>query len=120
MTNLEMVHAMFDAVERRDIDKYASFYAPDAVVWQNTVPWDQPATEVPKRMRGLWEKRKEWRYADRRYFEVPGGVVCQHVSTSVGLDDKPGQVHVMARFHIKDGKVTRFEEYVPGAVQQKP
>lgn len=111
MDNAALAHAMFDAVEAGDIEKFKSFYASDAVVWHNFDPVDHPAEQVVAQLESVMKMVKNLRYGDRRYLALPDGALLQHTSQAELPNGHTMKVHHILRLYIEGNKVRRVEEY---------
>lgn len=112
MDNTAIAHAIFDAAEARDVEKFLSYFAADAMSWHNFDAIDQPIAEAGAQLRELMKIMKSVTYVERRYIAIPDGAVLQHTTTAVLPDDSTISVPTMARIHIDgSGKVRRLEEY---------
>jgi ketosteroid isomerase-like protein len=111
MDNAALAHAMFDAAESGDIEKFKSFYTPDAVVWHNFDPVDHPASQAAAQLANVMKMVKSIKYADRRYLSLPDGALLQHTSQAELPNGHRMQVYHILRLYIEGGKVRRVEEY---------
>jgi ketosteroid isomerase-like protein len=107
--------ALFDAIERGDVDAVRAIYAPDARIWHN---FDQVEQSVDDNLRILGWMASAF---TKRSYEVTfrkewdDGFVQQHV---LHLTKKDGTVValpacIVAR--VVDGKITRIDEYLDSA-----
>jgi ketosteroid isomerase-like protein len=111
---LDIAERFFRAVESGDLDAVRAIYAPDAVVWHNH---DRQEQTVEENLRVLgWVARNlpGRRYNVRRRVVIPGGFMQQHVleaETAGGPFTMPACVVC----EVKDGRITRLEEYLDSA-----
>jgi ketosteroid isomerase-like protein len=112
MTKLDLVNAVFDAAEKNDFGIFRSLFADDAVVWHNFDDRDQPVAETILRLKELGAGSVRREYADRRYVEIPGGVIAQHTVRRHQPSGEVVKIHAMLRIDISHGKVVRIEEYM--------
>ncbi len=116
MNGVEAAHAVFDAIEVRDYEKFASLFAPGAVTWRNFDHTDLPVTESAALIKAVMDVLKSTRYEERRYLAVSDGAIVQHTARSVTWDGQHVEVYVMARIYLNnDGLISRIEEYVDTA-----
>ena len=105
----------FDAVQAGDIDTVASLYADDAVIWHNYDQVEQTKDAEPAHARATspppWCPRS---YDDIRRVVLDDGFVQQHVLRGTA----PGgalEVPAMLRVWVRDGQITRLDEYLDTA-----
>lgn len=107
--------SFFDAIERGDLDRVRAAYAPDAVVWHNT---DRQEQDVEANLRVLaWVVRNisERQYGDVQRAVLDDGFVQQHVLSGVGPNGARFAMPAMMRVWIRDGLITRLDEYLDSA-----
>ena len=106
---------LIDAAERNDVKELGSIFASEAVIWHNTdgltvtmadnfTPSAKLAASVPRR-----------RYEDVRITPFIGGYVQQHRLVGETTDGKPFVLPACAVMYVRDGKITRIEEYFDSA-----
>lgn len=106
-----LARGFFDAVERGDIDKVGETYAADAVIWHNTDGISNTRQENLATLRGFAARITERRYTERRVNVFPGGFVQQHVLKGVRRDGEQVELPCCIVCQVKDGKITRLDEY---------
>lgn len=116
----EAMHALarrfFDCVEAGDVDGLIACYAPDARIWHNTDRLEQTPAENEATLKGMIKRIHERRYAERRVQVFPGGFVQQHVLKGVRAHDGvPVELPACIVCEVKDGRVTRLDEYFDSA-----
>jgi ketosteroid isomerase-like protein len=104
-------HALFDALDADDFDRFASFFAADAVIWHNYDGLECSLQDTAARLKQLRAVMKDARYRERRYVSIADGAVCQHTLCMNTLDGQPVELHAMLRMFLRDGLVRRVEEY---------
>jgi ketosteroid isomerase-like protein len=104
-------HAVFDALDADDFDRFRSFFATDAVIWHNYDGAEIGLEETALRLKKLRAMMKDARYVERRYVSIADGAVCQHTLRMNTLDGQPIELHAMLRMFLRDGLVRRVEEY---------
>jgi len=104
-------HGMFDALGRGDREGVLAAVTDDAVVWQNYDDREKPFSE---RIDGLMRASRVstgFRYADRRYLILPDGLLLQHRLQGSVLDGESFDAPIIVRAFLRDGRLSRFEEY---------
>jgi len=109
------VARFFDAIEAGDIEAVAACYADDVVVWHNTDGLSSTKAENLKVLAGFVKHTPFRRYEDRRVAVFPGGFVQQHVLKSAKADGTPVALHAAIVCAVKDGAITRLDEYFDSA-----
>ena len=111
MDNVALTHAVFDALEAGDFERFQSFFCPDGVLWQNFTNRDAPVQDVAAMLQGMRAGLKSDRYEDRRYVAIPGGAIAQHTKRATTLDGRVAEIPIMMRVFVEGGLVRRIEEY---------
>lgn len=112
MDNAELAHAIFNALDDGKFDHFKSFFHDDAVIWHN---FDQAEQSISNTVNVLHEARSlvsKFSYQDRHYISLPDGAMVQHVLRVVRKDGTLGEVPAMLRIFVRDGRVSRVEEYL--------
>jgi ketosteroid isomerase-like protein len=110
-----LVTRFFDAIEHGDVDAVAACYAPELAVWHNFDGIEQPRDENLKTLAGLVRRIDERRYGERRLDVFDGGFVQQHVLSGVRKDGERVSLPAALIGRVKDGKITRLDEYIDSA-----
>lgn len=118
--NAALTHAVFDALEAGDFGRFASCFQADAVVWHNFDGIDQPIAEVADVLGQVIAGEGPMTYEERRYLSLPGGAVAQHVVRIALADGSVREVPAMLRIHVRDGLISRIEEYFDSAQAGRP
>jgi len=88
-------------------------YAPDAVIWHNHDLKETTVAENAQLLEAMdgWVKNRS--YDERRIQVFEDGAMQQHVlrGTRAG-DGEPVELHACAVITVRDGKVTRLDEYL--------
>ena len=103
------------ALERGDPAEVRSFYAPDALIWHN---FDNVAQTIDENLKLLgWMSRKlpQRHYRVVRREILSDGWVQQHVLEATLPDGKPFEMHACCVITMKDGVITRLDEYLDPA-----
>ncbi len=108
----DVVAAFFAALEAGDIETLREIYAPDAVIWHNDDLIEQPVEDNLKVLRGLHRVVSGLRYDITRRVPAPDGVLQQHVLRGTLPDGAAVELHAAMYLQVRDGHVTRIEEYL--------
>ena len=108
----ELVVRFFAALEAGDIAALREIYAPDAVIWHNDDLIEQPVEENLKVLAGLHRVVSGLRYDIVRRVPAPDGVLQQHVLRGTLPDGAEVELHAAMYLQVRDGHVTRIEEYL--------
>jgi ketosteroid isomerase-like protein len=113
----DLAKRFFDYVEAGDVDGLVACYAPDAKIWHNTDRQEQGPEDNRKTLAGMVTRIVDRVYADRRVEVFPTGFVQQHVLQGTRKHDNV-RVELPACIvcAVKDGKITRLDEYFDSAV----
>jgi ketosteroid isomerase-like protein len=105
----------FDAVERGDIATVRDCYAPGARIWHNTDDAEQGPDENAAVLTGFVERIPNRVYANRRLKVFDGGFVQQHELQGERRDGVKVRLTACIVCQVKDGKITRLDEYFDSA-----
>jgi ketosteroid isomerase-like protein len=106
----------FDAIERSDYDSILHrIYSNDAVIWHNTDNINQTAVQNVDSLRSVAAIVSEWRYKVIRRIEYAGGFFQQYQVHLIPRNGKRFVLHVCGAFDVRDGKISRLEEYYDAA-----
>lgn len=111
----ELVVRFFSALEAGDIETLREIYAPDAVIWHNDDLIEQPVDENLKVLRALHRVVSGLRYDITRRVPAPDGVIQQHVLRGTLPDGSDVELHAAMYLQVRDGHITRIEEYLDSA-----
>jgi uncharacterized protein len=112
---VEVVVRFFAALEAGDIATLREIYAPDAVIWHNDDLVEQPVEENLKVLQGLHRAVTGLRYEIIRRVPAADGVLQQHVLRGRLPDGSEVELHAAMYLQVRDGHVTRIEEYLDSA-----
>ena len=115
MTSEDTVIRFFAALEAGDINKVQAIYAPDALIWHNDDLIEQPVEENLKVLAGLHKAVSGLHYDVIRRAPAADGVIQQHVLRGTLPDGQEVALHAAMYLQVKDGHVTRIEEYLDSA-----
>jgi ketosteroid isomerase-like protein len=111
----ELVTRFFAALEAGDIDAVRAIYAPDAIIWHNDDLVEQPVEDNLRVLAGLHRAVSGLRYDVVRRAVTADGVLQQHVLRGALADGTPVELHAAMYLQVRDGHVTRIEEYLDSA-----
>jgi ketosteroid isomerase-like protein len=112
---LELADRFFTAIPKGDLDTVRAIYAPDALIWHNN---DQNTQSVEQNLQVLaWVTKNiaGLRYEEIRRYVTPAGFVQQHVLRGTAPNGKPLEVPACILCSVKDGRITRLDEYLDSA-----
>ena len=112
---LDLAARFIDAVAAGDLETVRSIYAPDAVIWHNN---DRRETTVEENLKVLgWMASKvtDKRYDDVRRQKTDNGYVQQHVLRGTAPNGEAFEVEACLVVQVRDGRITRLEEYLDTA-----
>ncbi len=110
-----VVDRILDAVERGDVDAVAACYAPGAKIWHNFDEIEQTVDENLALLGALVGVLSERKYAVRKRFDVPGGIIQMHALDGVLPDESKFHLPACMIFRIESGRITRIDEYFDSA-----
>ena len=115
---LTLAKTFFDSIAAGDVETAYSCFAPGAEIWHSN---DEAVVtrEFTKVVLTAMHKRiRNVDYGDRRLDVFPGGFVQQHVLKGVRKHDGVEvRLSVAVICRVKDGKITRLDEYFDSARQ---
>ena len=111
----ELVIRFFAALEAGDIDTLREIYAPDAVIWHNDDLIEQSVEDNLKVLQGLHRVVSGLRYDIVRRVPAADGVLQQHVLRGHLPNGAEVELHAAMYLQVRDGHVTRIEEYLDSA-----
>jgi len=112
---LEVADRIFAAIQAGDIEAVRALYHPDARIWHN---FDQVEQTLDENLRVIaWMARtvKGCSYDEIRRFETADGFVQQHILRGIAPNGERLECPAAVFCTVKDGKITRIEEYVDTA-----
>lgn len=112
---LALAERLAAASNRGDMEEMARCYAPDAKIWRNFDGQEQSVEEMFKVSRWINKKLSNRQYKVLRREAIPGGYVQQHVMTGTLSNGELFELPACFVALVKDGKVTRVEEYLDSA-----
>ncbi len=114
-SSIEVVIRFFAALEAGDIETVRSIYSPDALIWHNDDLIEQPVADNLKVLAALHKAVSGLHYEIVRRVPAEDGVIQQHVLRGTLANGQPVELHAAMYLQVKDGHVTRIEEYLDSA-----
>jgi ketosteroid isomerase-like protein len=111
----DVVVRFFAALEAGDTGTLREIYSPDALIWHNDDLLEQSVDDNLKVLAGLHKVVSGLRYDVVRRVPAKDGVLQQHVLRGTLPDGSPVELHAAMYLQVKDGHVTRIEEYLDSA-----
>jgi ketosteroid isomerase-like protein len=111
----DTVIRFFAALEAGDIDTLREIYSPDAVIWHNDDLIEQSVDDNLKVLQGLHKAVSGLHYEIIRRAPAGDGVIQQHVLRGTLPDGQAVALHAAMYLQVRDGHVTRIEEYLDSA-----
>jgi uncharacterized protein len=111
---LAIAERFFTAIDRGDIEAVKSIYATDARIWHSHDLKEQSVEENLRVLGWMARNLPARRYRIHRRVAIPGGFLQQHTleaTTPGGPFAMPACIVV----EVKDGRITRLEEYLDSA-----
>ena len=103
------------AVQSGDTDAVRACYAPDAKLWHNTDGIEQTVEENMKLLGWMILRMPDRHYRIVRREALADGFVQQHVLEASLPNGEPWAMDACAVVRVKDGVITRLDEYVDSA-----
>ena len=110
--DLDVVDAMFRALEAGDFDAYRLTVTTDTTVWTNFDGREQTFDQVLNTVTWLHGAVTDLQYDIVRRELIPGGVVQQHVLRGSAPDGTVLAMPATVWCTVTDGLVSRMEEYL--------
>jgi ketosteroid isomerase-like protein len=114
-SSADVVIRFFAALEAGDIETVRSIYSPDALIWHNDDLLEQPVDDNLRVLAGLHKAVSGLHYEIVRRVEAQDGVIQQHVLRGTLANGQPVELHAAMYLQVRDGHVTRIEEYLDSA-----
>jgi ketosteroid isomerase-like protein len=112
---MALADRFFDAIDRHDEAALRELYTPDVAVWHNHDGLEQRLEVNLKVLGWLHRTVADKRYEDVRRMPTPTGFVEQHVLRGTAPDGEPLEVPACLVVTVRDGRISRVEEYVDSA-----
>jgi ketosteroid isomerase-like protein len=104
-----------DAIEAGDVEAVRACYAPDAKIWHNHDGLEQTVDQNLKAVAWFARTLPNRRYRVTRREALPDGFLQQHVLEATLADGAPWALDACVVARMKDGVITRLEEYLDSA-----
>lgn len=105
--------ALFDAIERKDVDAVARLYADDVAVWHNFDDVSQNKAANLAVLRGLCEHVPAIRYEVFERHALGGGrMVQRHVLRARTPSGAEIAIPACIFVTVEDGRISRIDEYL--------
>lgn len=108
--------ALAAAIAARDASAIRDIYADDIVVWHGATGKGQSKDENSGMLAALFSITSRLSYDEVRRYPIEGGLVEQHVLNGAFADGRAlPPLNVSIFIHVRDGKISRIEEYFDAA-----
>ncbi|HEY3907486.1 MAG TPA: nuclear transport factor 2 family protein [Streptosporangiaceae bacterium] len=114
-SSIDVVIRFFAALEAGDIETVRSIYSPDALIWHNDDLIEQSVDDNLRVLAGLHKAVSGLHYEIVRRVPAQDGVIQQHVLRGTLVNGQPVELHAAMYLQVRDGHVTRIEEYLDSA-----
>ncbi len=111
----DVADAVFDAIERGDTESLASLWADDIEVWHSNDGVVQDKAQNLAVLRWMIENTETIEYRDAVRDLTAAGFVQRHVLRLRFGDGRTANLPIAIFAAIRDGQVTRIDEYVDSA-----
>ena len=112
---LDLADRFMRAIETGDVDGVRAAYASDAVIWHNNDGVEQTVEQNLKVLAWIGRKLPGRRYRILSRDALADGFVQQHVLEATLPDGTAWAMPACVVVRMKDGKVTRLDEYLDSA-----
>lgn len=113
--HVTVARALTRALESGDAAAVADLYADDISVFRNFDARTLPKAKVLKVIDFLTRSVVGLRYEDVRITPTERGFVQQHVFRGTSASGEPVAAHVCLLAEVRDGRITRIDEYLDSA-----
>ena len=112
---LQLAERLFAAITAGDADAVRDIYAPDAVIWHNNDGLEQSADDNLRVLRWVITNIDGLRYENVRRQRTESGFMQQHVLRGTAPNGHPLNIPACIVCTVRDGRITRLEEYLDSA-----
>jgi ketosteroid isomerase-like protein len=112
---LDLAERFMAAIQSGDIDTVRDCYAPDAAIWHNNDGVEQTVAQNLKVLAWIARKLPNRHYRVLVREALEDGFLQQHVLEAVLPDGTAWAMPACVVVRMKDGKVTRLDEYLDSA-----
>ena len=109
-----LCHALFDAIERGDLDAVAGCYAPDMTLWFNVTGREHTREENLAALAAGSSRHRRRTYDDRVINTFDDGFVVQYTVGIVRHDGTRSALWACLVAEVRDGLIVRVREYLDG------
>lgn len=107
-----LCHALFDAIEREDLDAMRRCYAPDMVLWFNVTGQEVSGEDtISAQVTGKQMQRRRT-YDDRIINTFDQGFMVQYTLNVVLHDGKRRSLSACTVAEVHDGLIVKLSEYL--------
>ena len=111
----EVADALFDAIERGDLELLESLWADDIEVWHSNDGVVQDKAQNLAVLAWMIENTETIEYRDAVRDLTAAGFVQRHVLRLTFGDGRTADLPIAIFASVRDGQVTRIDEYVDSA-----
>ena len=108
-----------DAIQRGDVQAMRDAYAPGAPIWHNTDRIEQTIDENVKVLEWFIRTLPDRKYTVIRREALSDGFLQQHILSATLPDGTHWEMDACVVVRMKDGKITRLDEYMDSAAGTK-
>jgi ketosteroid isomerase-like protein len=112
---LQLAERLMTAITAGNIAEVRNIYAPNAVIWHNNDNLEQSVDENLAVLGWVVKNISHLRYEQIRRHRTESGFVQQHVLRGTASNGQPLEVPACLVCTVKDGHITRLEEYLDTA-----
>lgn len=112
---LDLADRFMSAIQAGDVDAVRACYAPDAVIWHNNDGVDQTVDQNLKVLSWIGRKLPHRHYRVLVREALKDGFLQQHVLEATLPDGMAWAMPACVVVRMKDGRVTRLDEYLDSA-----
>ena len=113
--SLELGERLMAAVMAGNLDEVRNIYAPDAIIWHNSDNVEQSVNENLAVLGWVVKNISNRRYEEILRQRTDTGFVQQHVFRGTAPNGKLIEMRACLICTVKDGRVTRLDEYLDSA-----
>ena len=107
-----LCHALFDAIEREDLEGMARCYAPGMTLWFNVTGQEVSGDDTIAAQAAGRERQRRRTYDDRIVHTFDDGFVVQYSLTVVLHDGTRRSLWACAVAEVHDGLIVKLSEYL--------
>jgi ketosteroid isomerase-like protein len=107
-----LCHALFDAIEREDLDGMARCYAPGMTLWFNVTGQEVSGDDTIAAQAAGRELQRRRTYDDRIVNTFDDGFVVQYTLTIVLHDGSRRSLWACTVAEVHDGRIVKLSEYL--------